>query len=167
MVALGPVPPPGHRRRSHRVPTSSWSWPRQSGDPPTGSATGSAAFTEASKRNSIFGAGGHPAPPNGTRGFQRETASLAALVLLVGLTFTSRGPAALKRAPRVPQDERSRTAMGDPMADFSARWRPLHRSSISAVLLNWHTVQPRPPRGPPRCDGSGASGNWGGLEGEG
>jgi hypothetical protein len=101
---------------------------------------GSAAFTEASKRNSIFGAGVHPGPANGTRGFRHKTASLAVLVLLVGLTFTSRDPAALEEPPRVPQDERSRSATGDPMADFSARWRPLHRPSVSAVfrgILQW------------------------------
>ena len=42
------------------------------GDPGTrsrGSATGSAAFTEASKRNSMFGADGHPAPPTGPEAF--------------------------------------------------------------------------------------------------
>jgi hypothetical protein len=44
------------------------------------------------KRNSIFGAGGHPRPANGTRGFLRETASLVVWVLGPGPAFMKGRP---------------------------------------------------------------------------
>jgi hypothetical protein len=67
------------------------------GTRPRGQAPGSAAFAEASKRNSIFGAGGHPRPANGTPRLSTRDGSLA---VLVGLFFSQTRFAYTRPPPR-------------------------------------------------------------------